>query len=175
VVNQDAFEVQAVCRHFFSQFAALAIIDFGNVEQAAGQCFGRIVGMRRGIRTAQGDGAKMAEQALRLFDGQRNSALLSVFPGDKPGQRTRQEGEQKADGSNTPSRALVEGIHATSRAHCFNSHPDYCRQILRQPDGHPHLPRKTARLQHPVVEHDIDRRRQVHAAVGGDVNDVPAP
>ena len=32
-----------------------------------------------------------------------------------------------------------------------------------------------ARLEHAVVEYDIDRRRQVHAAVGGNVNDVLAP
>lgn len=52
-----------------------------------------------------------------------------------------------------------------------------CISLEGRHDGLPGclLAAVAAGLQHPVVQHHIDRRRQVHAAVGRDVDDILAP
>jgi len=108
---QRRFDGFALLGHRFGKLDALAVVDFGDVEQAPRNGLGRLRGMSRGIRPGEIDCVIVVQQPSRFFDCQQNDAFLGIFARHEPRDRAGDGGQHDADSGNANRGALLKGVH----------------------------------------------------------------
>ena len=115
VLGQGRLDRSALLGHRLGEPATLAVVDFGDVEHAAGNSLGGKGGMRGGVGAGEIDRVIVMQQSPGFFDGQGDDAFLRALPRHEPRHRAGDGRQNDADRGDANSGALLEWIHRNHR------------------------------------------------------------